>query len=208
MSEKIIEALMVTAELTGASFSKPALKAICFDLAGYDENDVLKALSWLRRNLKGPLRVGHITERLDSIAGFLSSEEAWSIAFKSFDEQQTVVMTAQIAEARNVALDCMPDKVAARMAFKATYERLCEDAKEQGIKPEWFPSLGFDKQEREPELRKAAQAGRLPMAHVEKLLLGVADRGDQLLIETNATHEPKDCRDLIANLRKQLGAKK
>ena len=59
------------------------------------------------------------------------AEEAWAIALRSQDEADTVVWTAECAEACSLAKPVMAlgDEVGARMAFKEAYVRLVAAAR-------------------------------------------------------------------------------
>jgi hypothetical protein len=94
-------------------------------------------------------RVGHPT-----------SDEAWALALKAMDENQTVVWTNEIMYAwdRCRAVYEDGDKVGARMAFKAVYEGL-----DLSDRPEWIVSEGFDKEKRVVEMQAAQTAGLLSM---------------------------------------------
>ncbi|WP_341237908.1 hypothetical protein [uncultured Limnobacter sp.] len=170
MSAKIIDALTVVAEITGANLTVPAIKGIAMELAQHPEHEVLKALAKCKRECKYRLTLADILERIDQSCGFIGSDEAWSLACQAMDESATVVMTQQIAEAWAVARDVLPDKVGARMAFREVYNRLVEQAKDSGQKPVWFASLGHDTQGREVALNQAVQLGRLSMNQVQQLL--------------------------------------
>lgn len=170
MSAKIIDALTVVAEITGATLSVPAIKGMVMELAQHPEHVVLNALAKCKRECKYRLTLADILERIDQSCGFIGADEAWSLACQAMDESATVVMTDQITQAWAVARDVMPDKVGARMAFREVYNRLIDAAKDQGQQPVWFASLGHDKQGREAPLLQAAQLGRLPMSQVQSLL--------------------------------------
>lgn len=170
MSAKIIDALTVVAEITGATLSVPAIKGIAMELAQHPEHEVLKALAKCKRECKYKLTLADILERIDQSNGFIGADEAWSLACQAMDESATVVMTEQITQAWGVARDVMPDKVGARMAFREVYNRLVDQAKDAGQQPVWFASLGHDKQGREAPLMQAAQLGRLSMNQVQQLL--------------------------------------
>jgi hypothetical protein len=92
--------------------------------------------------------------------GHPSSDEAWALALKAMDENQTVVWTNEIMYAwdRCRAVYEDGDKVGARMAFKAVYEGL-----DLSDRPEWIVSEGFDKEKRVVEMQAAQTAGLLSM---------------------------------------------
>ena len=96
--------------------------------------------------------------------GWLSADEAWSIALEMMDEGNTVIVTDQIMYAMPTAAKIYNsgDAVAARMAFKGAYDRLLDKARAGGEKPRWYPTLGHD-----PDRRKGAI-----LAGIEQGLLG------------------------------------
>lgn len=72
--------------------------------------------------------------------------EAWATALVSMDERASVLMTQDMMDARAVALPVFDegDKIGARMAFLAAYERIVQQAREYGQPARWFPSFGHD----------------------------------------------------------------
>lgn len=88
-------------------------------------------------------------------------EEAWAMI--PSDESQTVVWTAEMAEAYG---SCSPllvqgDRIGARMAFKEVYERLVSQSRTHGRPAVWQASLGHDIESRKRVLKAAVDAGRL-----------------------------------------------
>ena len=90
------------------------------------------------------------------------------------DEHTSVVMTNEMAEALGIAQSLLDsgDDVGARMAFKSAYNRIVEANSRIGKAPEWFASLGWDKNGREQVLLDAVEKGRLTAQHVAVLLPG------------------------------------
>lgn len=108
---------------------------------------------------------------LQSDDGHPGAEEAWAIVASALDDEGvTVVMTAQIAQAFGVALLLNDDAIAARMAFKESYNRAISVARAEGTKPTWFPSLGQSAAGREGVLLEAVRLGRLTQERVHQLL--------------------------------------
>lgn len=101
-------------------------------------------------------------------AGHIGADEAWTLALKAMDEAETVILNAEILQARQVAMAIYDsgDKVGARMAFKDAYQR----AVLANERPRWFVSLGHDKNSREAEVEKAYEAGLIGYATVLKYL--------------------------------------
>lgn len=100
------------------------------------------------------------------------AEEAWAIALTSRDEADTVVWTAETAEA--FAL-CQPvlqmgDEVGARMAFKEAYQRIVSKARSELRPAQWLASLGWCADRRTAALQKASVAGLLAAPTVAALL--------------------------------------
>lgn len=98
------------------------------------------------------------------------ADEAWAMIPR--DESTSSVMTQEMAEAMHVAQPLLNegDAIAARMAFKEAYARIVDANKRSGIKPEWFPSLGHDKEGRDSVLAEAVRLGRLSADHAIGLI--------------------------------------
>lgn len=162
---EIVKAIAVTAELTGATLSGPAIAIMAKDLLEVATEDrILAALTRCRRELTGKLSPGAVMERLQQSDNRPSANEAWGIAMQAFDEAQTVVLNDEIAEAMGVARGIMQegDEVGARMAFRDAYERIVRDARECGTcSPRWYPSLGHDPLLRIDAIKAAEDRGLL-----------------------------------------------
>jgi hypothetical protein len=130
-------------------------------LSGYPLQAVLGALSVHTKKSRFAPTPADICEIIDSRCGneHIGSDEAWTIALKSFDENETIEMTDEIFEARNIAHAqwLEGDKIGSRMAFKDAYQRIVKTAG----KPKWRPILGNDKCRIEPALQEAVRKGRL-----------------------------------------------
>lgn len=165
----VLKAIAATAELTGTELSEAALLVFEADLAGYPEADVLAALTRCRRELRGRLTIADVLDRMSTVGGHPTANEAWAMVLASLDESETVVWTDQVAEAAAVARPILEagDEVGARMAFRDAYERI---VRERADEPRWFPSLGSDAVRREAALDLAVADGRLRREHVDGLL--------------------------------------
>lgn len=171
MSE-ITKALAVTAELTGTELSAIALRAMEADLSEYPLQSVLGALNRCRRELSGRLTLSSILERLNSIDGRPTANEAWAIALSGFDESQTIVTNEEINEGMRSARPILDagDEVGARMAFRDSYERIVAINRTNGVLPRWYPSLGSDKRLREMVVSEAVDRGMIDGAHYLPIL--------------------------------------
>lgn len=169
ISESLLKAIAVTAELTQTELSIDAARVMIDDLAQYDENQIMKALVRCRKELKPRmLTLSEIISRIDD--GRPGAEEAWAMIPKS--EFASVVWTAEMAEAFGICYKLIEegDTVQARMAFIEAYRDRVARARDSGIKVQWMPSLGHDPQGREQVLMDAVEKGRLTAKHVSQLL--------------------------------------
>ena len=165
-SRELIEAVAVTAELCGRTFSEPAARMLVSDLSRYPERAVIGALSRCRREVKGALTVSDVVSRLDD--GRPGVEEAWSML--PLSESQSAVWTAEMSQAFGVALPLLEagDKIAARMAFKESYSKAVSQARDAGSAVDWSVTLGFDEQGRKPAIEAAVRAGRITLEHAQQ----------------------------------------
>ncbi len=114
-----------------------------------------------------------LVARIRGLDGRPAPEEAWSIASVATDEALTVVWTDDIAEAWGIARPVLEagDKVGARQAFIAAYERLVSVARRELVPARWQVSLGHDPQARRQALARAVEQQRLS-PHQAVALLG------------------------------------
>lgn len=162
--EKVLQALVVTAEIMGTELKPASLMMMVSDLAEYDFQAVMMALTRCRKELTGRLTLKAILDILSPAGGWLSANEAWSRALPAADERNTVVWTVEARKAWFVALPLIEanDKVGARMAFIAAYERHVAEAKNTGARPQHEVSPGEDALKREAAIRQAQTEGLLP----------------------------------------------
>jgi hypothetical protein len=167
-SSQVLQAIAVTAELCGRTFSEAAAMVFASDLEGYEDQAILKALQRCRKEFKGNLTVSDVTSRIDD--GRPGPEQAWAMIPRG--EDATVVWTQEMAAAWGVALPLLKagEDIPARMAFKEAYIREVANARDNRQPVRWTASLGDDKAGREAPLLEAAEKGRLPMSHVQQLM--------------------------------------
>lgn len=172
MNPKIIQAIAVTAELTGTELSEAAIRLMESDLSDYPADAVLRALDRCRKELKGRMTLAAVIERIEDRDGRPGAEEAWALALGACDESATVVWNDEIAQAYATAAPLLDarDKVGARMAFKEAYERITRSNRENGMTPRWYPSLGSDPGQREAVLSLAVERGSLPSGAAQALI--------------------------------------
>lgn len=164
-TKEVLQALAVTAEITGTQLSEAAARVFAMDLARYPVDQVMGALTRCRREVKGRLTVADVIGRLDD--GRPTPDEAWAMI--PHDESQTAVLTEEMAQAWGISREA-DDRVSARMAFLSAYRRLVQEARDDGEAVRWFPSLGTDPHGREHAIQEAVRLGRLSNSHAQKLL--------------------------------------
>lgn len=158
-SRELIQAIAVTAELCGRVFSPEAAAVFVGDLAAYPEDQILKALVRCRKEVRGVLTLSDVVGRLED--GRPGAEEAWALL--PMTERDSAVWTTEMSQAFGVALPLIDsgEVVAARMAFKETYQRMVSQARDKGVPVSWMVTLGHDPRGRAPVLAKAVELGRL-----------------------------------------------
>lgn len=167
-STELIQAIAVTAELCGRSFSPEAAAVFVADLDGYPEAQVAAALKRCRREVRGLLTLQDVVSRIDD--GRPGPDEAWAMVPK--DERGSVVWTDEMREAYRVASPLLAegDAIAARMAFRETYGKLCTVARDRRLPPNWTPSLGHDVAGREIAVREAVEHGRIGFTYAQAVV--------------------------------------
>lgn len=172
-SKALLQAIAVTAELTGTEMSEPAAAVLADDLSRFPEAQVLGALTRCRRELKGRLTIADVVDRLDD--GRPGAEEAWAMI--PHDEEGSVVWSAEMQRAFGVANPLLieGDTIAARMAFLEAYRGQVRLARDRAEPVCWQPSLGRDRWGREAALRDAIDKGRMLPAHALALLPEMAE---------------------------------
>ena len=143
-----------------------------------------------------------IIEQIDGASandGRPSADEAWAIALRSQDEADTVVWTAEIAEAFSLCSSVFPDEVGARMAFKDAYNRIVDRARQLRQPAAWTVSLGWDMSKREVVLQRATTAGLIAHEQVMQLLPNYTD-GRQPQIE-ESPEGLRRLKEVMAQLR-------
>lgn len=178
-SPNLIRAIAVTSELCGRTFSEAAAAVFVSDLAAYPEEQVLKALVRCRKEVRGVLTLQDVVSRLDD--GRPGVEEAWSML--PYTEQTSAVWTDEMSQAFGVALRLIEDgaMVEARMAFKETYQRLVNEARDAGKPVNWTVTLGHDVRGRESVLSDAVAKGRLSLSYARQFVPALPNKSSPQL---------------------------
>ena len=169
--DRVLQMLAATAEVMGTELKPNALMLMAKDLFEYDYTAVMRSLTRCRKELSGRLTLKAILDVLAPGGGWLSANEAWSMALPAVDERNSVVWTSEASKAWLVALPLIEagDKVGARMAFIASYDRLVADAKNAGKQPCHEISAGWDAGGRAIAVESAQRHGLLPPPKLDAL---------------------------------------
>lgn len=209
--EKILEAVSVTAELTGADLSENAKAAMVEALLPFGVRKSLDALNRCRRELTGRLTLAAVLQRIDT--GLPSADEAWGLVSEGLrDERVTVVVPAiaQQAAAMGAAeLLRNGDKTGARMAFKAAYEKLAGGLDLSGG-VRWVVERGWDAEDAKTKIAEAVRAGRLNrQAALQALPYQATDEREEVMNGSRPVCLDKEAaRARLADMSKMLAAKK
>lgn len=170
--EQVLRTLVATAEVMGGEMKPTTALVMAQDLDEYPFHEVMSALNRVRKEATGKLTLKVIIDMLSPGRDWLSANEAWSLAMPAADERNTVVWTREARDAFNIALPLLEegDKIGARMAFIAAYERSVSIAKAAGGAPNVEVSEGWDQQLRAVAVDQAVNRGLLPPPRKEEAL--------------------------------------
>ncbi|WP_218243229.1 hypothetical protein [Comamonas fluminis] len=203
---RLCELLALTAESMGHAVSPTAAAMMAADLSMYPLQALERALQRVRAQNTGKLTLKAVLDQLEALAGRLAPSEAWALALKSADESATVVWSneIQLAHEQSRGLLAAGDKVGARMAFIAAYERITTTAREQRQLPTPLVSIGWDTAQRQEALTQAVSAGLLPMEmaaeHLDRLSLPAPVFNPVALLEGKASTTSEASPELKAKL--------
>lgn len=168
---RFLEALTGCAAIYRVELKNPQIAMYWEILKDYDVDAVMSAITRHLKTAKFFPAPAELLEYIPEASAnqHIGADEAWAIVIESFDEESTVVMTQQIAEARGIALPIYQsgDDVGARVAFRDAYNRIVKTAPA----PSWFVSEGFDKARKADAVANAIQLGRLPAGTDQKYRL-------------------------------------
>lgn len=169
--DALLASLFATAESMQQQLTPAAAQLMVQDLKAFDEQVLVAALQAVRRE-GGRFTVAAVLKHVEAADGRPAANEAWAIALQSFDESDTVLTTPEIQQAATAAsaIFAAGDKIGARMAFIAAYERVVATARQQALPVAWTLSLGYDTQRRVLAIEEAQRLGRLPAAVAQQLL--------------------------------------
>jgi len=167
--KNIYEMLIATFAAIGQEMPDAGMRIIAEDLSVFPLNDIARALTRCRKELK---RIA-LVDILDRIpGGHPSSEEAWAVCAPALNNERiTIVWTEPMARAFGVALNLQDDPVAARMAFKEVYTKAVGEIRLTAPKPKWLLSPGFDANQRAEVVETAVSEGKLLPNYAQQFLI-------------------------------------
>jgi len=211
LSPKMMQQITVTFELCGgARLTKEHFAVIEAALTDYSEGDISTALQSCMKHVRGKMTIADIVNRIPKPANARPSpEEAWAMLPRS--EYETTVWTREMAEAWGTCSHLLnSDEVAARMAFRETYSRLCAEAELRGVEPVWEVSLGTDAASRESAIKEAREKGRLTADQARgytRALPEPTSKRDPPNQGSTRRPEAADMKAYIEKLKKEMGVK-
>jgi hypothetical protein len=159
--------LAATYAVLDQEISDIGIKAVAHDLKDYDGQAVGMALTRCRKELRR-MTLADIIERIPG--EHPGAEEAWAIVSQTVNnETVSIAWTQPMQVAYGVAYNLPDDLVAARMAFKESYQREVSKARALNQRPVWQASLGFDPAGREQAQEKASSLNRLSLQSFKAL---------------------------------------
>lgn len=213
---ELLAKMAQTAEAMGYALSDMAAAMMADDLSVFPLEDLDRALKRVRSMGAGKLTLKVILDQLEALVGRVSANEAWALALASFDEAETVIWSNETVEALEQArpLLLVGDKVGARMAFIAAYERIVAQAREHRQLPQVQVSFGQNRELRQLALVKAVERQQLPapMAVVLALENGVTLPAEVFNTKTLGQAvalgyiKPEEAQSAIAHGRLELSA--
>lgn len=100
-----------------------------------------------------------------------STEEAWGIASRLIDENDTVIITTEMQEAWGVASSLFEigDKFSAARAFKEKYEHLVFDNRARIVAVKWVAALGFNVELRQQAVQEAVKKNLISIEYAQSI---------------------------------------
>lgn len=206
---EFLEVINKTADLYDKKIPKERIAVYWDALAHRSMDDIKSAINrHIQDSERGrffPLPADISAQLPNELNAWLNANEAWAACPK--DEYSSVAMCEEIGQALHSVQDLIEngDTIAARMAFIEHYNRLVEDAKREGRKPQWFPSYGFDKENRYIADRKVIEYKNMALPSGQKLALPEPENVKQVEYKdtqkVEVKSDPVKASDYIAGLK-------
>ena len=171
---QFVEMLQATLEIYGTKLTQGAISIWVAALSEYSLEQLRGALSaYVKTAGTGHFapKPADLIELLAGDDGRPGAEEAWTTIPNG--ERATAVWTEEARQAFfSGACDLLErgDSIAARMAFKESYERIVRAARSNRLPCKWVVSLGWDVTDRQIKISEAVTLGRLSLESAKKAL--------------------------------------
>ncbi len=177
---EIVKSLMVAYEVMGKEMSEAGAMMILNALKGFEFNAVMVAIQRTVSEAKF-ITPAEIISRIDD--GRPDPEKAWSqVCQYDPDDTYSECITEEQSYARGA---CWPlliagDTVAARMAFKEEYTKLCSENRAQGLPVKHVFHMGTNKQSQLKVIKQALLDGKIDRKTAMNKLPNYRDRIESL----------------------------
>lgn len=184
--------------------SESAVNVAFDDLSRYSAKQVEDALQKFRKMRNQPL-TSALIESIITGNFWLTAEEAWGLAQKTFDPTRSVVVTKEIITAASKVESMYNggERTAAKNTFTAIYERLIMTAISEGKSPKWqvwqleHPTRGNSaEQANRQSIIEAMDNGIITMQNA--VLLGYTPKQKTLSLQVLSDNAPDE------NAKKQI----
>ena len=128
-------------EINGRAMSDAAAAMFLADLMEYPPDSIIVALKKCRLELNRFPNIADVVSRIQHADGRPGAELAWAMCPKT--DGSAAFLNEEIMsgwDAANEILRFSGDAVAARMAFKETYEKAVKENRDNNISPKWWLS--------------------------------------------------------------------
>jgi hypothetical protein len=161
--ERLLTLLQGTAEAMGGELKPAALALMARDMESYPITLVETALARCRAEVSGRLTLAVIMDRVQGTDMRPAPNEAWAMALKALDENETVVWCEEMEMGWWASVEILRngDKVGARMAFHEVYTRCVAGARVHKRPARWTVSPGHDLELRRLAVERACEQGLL-----------------------------------------------
>lgn len=163
--------LVGTAYTVGSNLPDAALTIMVKQLSKYTYLQVKAALNRCALEVTNRLPLAEIISRIDD--GRPDVEKAWSqVSHYDADDTYSEVITEEQSYARGACWSLLiaNDNIAARMAFKEEYVKLCAENRAKGLPVKYVTHFGTNKESRLDVVKQALLEGKITQeAAIKKL---------------------------------------
>lgn len=210
MESRTTRSIVATFELCNTEIDEDRLAVIEMALAEYPDGVIMMALKRCLQEVTGQMSVGQIISRIPKAPDERPGPDE-ALAMIPRHESQSVVWTREMRDAFGLVRHMLEaEPIAAGLAFKQHYKRLCDEAKMRNEPVDWEYSPGTYAAGRTTVLKEAIKKGRLTEKQVRGLdPLALEAPGKRELPAHDSTRRsgPEEIKPYIEMLKKKIGFK-